>query len=338
MARSTVSFTTCNLYNLNEPGRPIYSGDGWTEEEYRAKTEWLGAALRRMEADVIGFQELWHARSLEVALDKAGLAASHTTLVPDGHAGGGIVCAAAVRSGMLAGEPEWISDFPDLLRLESRGDDPQTPEIAVRIDRFSRPVLHFAIRPRQDQPAIHVYVCHLKSKAPTRIYFEDWYDRDVHGPYSMAMGGAISTIRRTAEAAALRMILIDRLKNTDDPVVVLGDINDGTLSNTANILTGQPNYLVGLRSGGIDDALYTSQTLQEYRSTRDVYYTHVFNNDRESLDHILVSQEFYDMSRKRIWAFRGLEIMNDHLSDDDHKKTGTTDHGLVRATFEHHPA
>ena len=33
-----------------------------------------------------------------------------------------------------------------------------------------------------------------------------------------------------------------------------------------------------------------------YRSRRDVYYTHVYQNTRESLDHILVSQEFYDNS------------------------------------------
>ncbi len=59
---------------------------------------------------------------------------------------------------------------------------------------------------------------------------------------------------------------------------------------------------------------------------------------RESLDHILVSQEFYDNSKKRVWAFLGSEIMNDHLNRDDHKESGTTDHGIVKATFEFRPA
>ena len=67
-------------------------------------------------------------------------------------------------------------------------------------------------------------------------------------------------------------------------------------------------------------------------------YTHVFKNSRESLDHILVSQEFYDNSRKRIWAFDGMEVANDHLNRNDHKQTGTTDHGIVKATFKYHPA
>jgi len=153
-----------------------------------------------------------------------------------------------------------------------------------------------------------------------------------------AIGAGISTIRRTAEATALRMILTEQMKNNNTPVVVIGDINDGISSNTMNILTGQPNYLMGLSMGGGDTDLYTAQTLQEYRSTRDVYYTHIHQNNRESLDQILVSQEFYDNSRKRIWSFKGLDVNNDHLNFEDHRETGSNDHGVIRATFQHDPA
>lgn len=129
------------------------------------------------------------------------------------------------------------------------------------------------------------------------------------------------------------------MKGTNTPVIVMGDLNDAQHSNTLNILTGQPNYLLsGLSEGGSDVDLYSVGTLQKYRSQRDVYYTHVFNKTRESLDHILVSQEFYDNSRKRIWAFKGMEIANDHLNSDDHKENGSSDHGIVRVTFEYRPA
>ena len=94
---------------------------------------------------------------------------------------------------------------------------------------------------------------------------------------------------------------------------MLGDINDGQASNTANILTEQPRFLVGGSTGGSDVGLYTAQTLQEYRDTRDVYYTHVHQDLRESLDHVLVSEQFYDNSRRRLWLFDGLVINNDHL-------------------------
>ncbi len=109
------------------------------------------------------------------------------------------------------------------------------------------------------------------------------------------------------------------------------------MSNTANILTDQPAYLVGDSLGGGDVALYTAQTLQEYRDTRDVYYTHVHQDFRESLDHILVSEQLYDNSKKRKWLFDGLVVNNDHLNFDDHKDSGTNDHGIIRASFKYKP-
>ena len=340
MARTQVSFATCNLYNLNEPGLRMYRDEnGWSQEEYEKKLRWTSQTIANVPADVWAFQELWHAESLEKVFTTAGLLDEYTLLIPPNQTGQRIVCAGAVRSNILVGEPEWIETFPDYFRLSSGGDDDQTSHIVVQIDRFSRPVLHFEIKPRSNGRRIHVYVCHFKSKGPTKIFREPWYSASVYSKHSEAIGAAISTIRRTAEATALRLILTERMKGTDTPVMVMGDLNDAQHSNTLNILTGQPNYLLsGLSEGGSDVDLYAVGTLQAYRSHRDVYYTHVFNKTRESLDHILVSQEFYDNSRKRIWAFKGMEIANDHLNSDDHKESGSSDHGIVRATFEYRPA
>jgi hypothetical protein len=33
-----------------------------------------------------------------------------------------------------------------------------------------------------------------------------------------------------------------------------------------------------------------------------------------------------------------MDVDNDHLNRDDHKESGTTDHGIVRAQFEYRPA
>ncbi|HSI59758.1 MAG TPA: endonuclease/exonuclease/phosphatase family protein [Ideonella sp.] len=338
MNLKTLSIATFNLYNLNEPGLALYSDrDGWTEVEYGKKIAWTAAQLTMLEADVVGFQELWHKASLAAVVEEAGLTEEYDVLAPEGAVGKSIVCGAIVRKGLLSSEPEWISDFPEGFRLASRGDDPQTPEIAVNIRGFSRPVLHFTIRPRDDEPDMHMYVCHFKSKQPAKIYQEPWYTKEQYARHARALGGAVSTIRRTAEAAALRFLLNDRMKGNHTAVVVMGDINDGQMSNTANILTDQPAYLVGDSMGGGDVALYTAQTLQEYRDTRDVYYTHVHQDFRESLDHILVSEQLYDNSKRRTWLFDGLVVNNDHLNFDNHKETGTNDHGLIRALFKHKP-
>ncbi|AWW29303.1 endonuclease/exonuclease/phosphatase family protein [Echinicola strongylocentroti] len=335
------SLVTFNLYNLNLAGHSMYRDyDGWSDEQYENKITWTSYMLHLLQPDIFGFQELWHEDALKEAFERAGLTASYDILCPSHHDGNKIICAGAVKKGLLEGEPEWLETFPEKFILKSAGDDPQTPDISVQISSFSRPVLHFKVKLREDREAVSVFVAHLKSKAPTAIYREGWYrdDYDYYKNHSETLGYTLSTIRRSAEAAALRMIILDKLKHTDLPVIVLGDLNNSQLSDTLNIMTGQPRYLQGLSSGGGDADLYTVATLQEYRSLRDVYYTHIFQNIRESLDHILVSQEFYDNSRKRIWAFDGMEIYNDHLADENHKDTGTNDHGIVKATFKYSPA
>jgi predicted extracellular nuclease len=341
MAMTRLSIGTFNLYNLNRPGLAIYTdADGWSQAEYDRKIDWTARNIATLRPDILGFQELWHAGALQDALAASGLAADYDLLVPPDADGRRIVCAAILRKDLLRGAPEWIVDFPEGFLLRSAGDDPQTPAIDVAIRQFSRPVLRFRAVPREDHAPVEVHVCHFKSKGPTQVHREAWFqaDRPTYGQHALALGAAISTIRRTAEAAALRFILTSRMKKTDVPMVVLGDINDGQHSNTVNILTEQPRYLTGDSVGGGDNALYTAQTLQEYRNTRDVYYTHIHQDIMESLDHILVSEQFYDNSRRRLWIFDGMTVRNDHLNADDHKADGTNDHGIVCASFRYRPA
>ncbi len=341
MNRNRLSVATFNLYNLNLPGVSMYRDtEGWDLEEYERKVAWSARMLREVQPDVLGVQELWHADALAAVVEQAGLTEEYEVLAGPA-TGGRIVCAALVRQGLLVpGSARWVSTFPEALRLESAGEDPQTPVVDVRIPGFSRPVLRFEVRLRDDQPATVVYVCHFKSKAPTQIWREPWYnaDRERYKPHTTALGAALSTIRRTAEAAALRVLLTEEMKGTVTPVIVLGDLNDGDGSNTLNVLTEQPRYLVGGARGGGDIALYSAQTLQQYRDTRDVHYTHVFQDVRESLDHVLVSEQFYDHSYRRLWMFDGMAIYNDHLNVEDHKERGTGDHGVVLVHFRHDPA
>jgi endonuclease/exonuclease/phosphatase family metal-dependent hydrolase len=339
MSLDRFSVATFNLFNLQLPRLALNPGQKpWTVEEYERKLSWSSRQLDELDADIVGLQELWNRDAMDAVLAKRGLAERYD-LLAEPASGGRIICAALVRKGLLRGTPRWIEDFPASVRLESSGDDPQSPDVRVAIPGFSRPVLHFEVALRDDPPLTHVFVAHLKSKVPARIHVESWYraDPDAYKPHATALGSAMSTIRRTAEAAALRVLLTEVMKGTVTPVVVLGDLNDGQHSNTVNILTEQPRYLVGDSRGGTDIGLYTAQTLQEYRDTRDVYYTHVHRDLRESLDHVLVSEQFYDNSHRRLWLFEGLVINNDHLNDEDHRGRGTGDHGIVKVAFVYKP-
>jgi endonuclease/exonuclease/phosphatase family metal-dependent hydrolase len=340
MSLDQFSVATFNLFNLQLPDRRMNPGQKvWTAEEFRRKISWVTEQLHSVDADIVGLQELWHRDAMAEVLTDPELADTYELLAEPAD-GDRIICAALVRRGLRQGDPGWITDFPDPVKLESSDPgDPQAPRISVSVPRFSRPVLHFTVALRDEPPLTEVFVTHLKSKLPTRIDEESWFidSPDTYKPHATALGAALSTIRRTAEAAALRVLLTGVMKGTKTPVIVLGDVNDGQHSNTVNILTEQPRYLVGDARGGADIGLYTAQTLQEYRDTRDVYYTHVHNDLRESLDHILVSEQFYDHSRNRLWLFDGLMINNDHLNDEDHRRSGSGDHGVVRVGFKFRP-
>ena len=192
-------------------------------------------------------------------------------------------------------------------------------------------------------PEVTVMVAHLKSKGPNRLSFADPRPQVLREHPNIARS-ATSHIRRVMEAAALRVTLDDRMAAENEaelsPLVLLGDLNDDTLSITNELISDRPGYrLIEKSRTGLtsDKGLYTVEQLQQYRSLRHVYYTHIFENKRESLDHIMVSEEFYDHSRKRHWSFREMEVLNDHLNREAFEELGSNDHGIVRAYFDWNP-
>ena len=205
----TVSFTTCNLFNLNLPGQKMYGKSGWETFEYNNKVEWMADRLKVLNSDVWGFQELWDRKALEKVFAKARLKSKYKLLIPPSTNGSKIVCAGAARKEILVKEPQWITNFPDDFLLQSKGDDPQTPKIEINLRSFSRPILRFEVKPHSSSSEIAIYVAHLKSRLPTKIYKEPWYDKTKHGNHSNGLGAAISTIRRTAEASALYSLFLE---------------------------------------------------------------------------------------------------------------------------------
>ncbi len=345
MAKPQISFATFNLRNLQLAGAATYPGvKPLTKAEYDAKIAWVAQMLLKVDADVIAFQELWDAAALADAFAAAGLGDEYDLVTSE--LTGRINNAMAVRRPHQRKFSTWVDRFPDdfVLRKRggSKGDDPDL-EIGVEIDNFSRPVLRVTVQPQfagvADAPAIVAFAAHLKSKLPTRLDSQDRGRPGLTAADRRALGAALSTIRRTAEAAALRMVINSAMSSTAVPVVVMGDVNDGQLSNTVNILSDRPKYRLFAASGlgsRSSNGLYLAATMQEYRSLRDVYYTYIFEGIRESLDHVLVSQHFYDYSDNRVWSFNEMRVFNDHLEDKD-EDIHLSDHGVVKATFDYNP-
>ena len=352
-----LSFATFNLLNLQVPGgltygdAPPYSDTVEGRAAYALKIAWCAAMVRRLDAEVIGFQELWAARSLREVFEAAGLAGGYEIVARDAPGPGRPQVALAVRRDRRGGSQllpgaRWVADFPEGFALDGlREVQGAEEEVSVTISSFSRPVLRAVIQPEGHgprPPAVTVMVAHLKSKGPARLSGRDPPPALVE--HRRIVTAAVSHIRRVMEAGALRVMLDAAMRLEDEdalsPTVVLGDLNDDSLSVTTEMIADQPRYRVveksrvGLRS---DRGLYSVERLQQYRSLRHVYYTHIFRDKRESLDHILVSEEFYDHSRLRRWSFREMEVWNDHLNREALEAQGATDHGIVRAYFDWNP-
>lgn len=340
----SLTIATFNVKNLIEAGKTIYGGKNPTYalEEYQAKVQWIGERLHEMDADVIGFQEIWTMSALKDCFKAVGLEDDYDFVGRDAPSQFQVQVAFAVRKGWLRGAETWHEAFPENAIFKKRPTDESTYQMEVSIDNFSRPPLEIRVKPaRREAPEMCLFCTHLKSKRP--IELDSSERRRLPYQDETAIGSALANIRRSAEAAALRLLLNDRMLGNDDAFIVLGDLNDDYLSVSTTIVTGDPSYKlyegsrVGARASKSGDlGLYSTQILKEYRSLRNVYYTHIYKNKLEVLDHILVSEQFYDHSLRRIWAFRDAQYWNDHL-DDHAKSTVTTDHGIVLARFDYKP-
>jgi len=343
-----ISFGTFNLYNLQLPGKAWrFRTQPYTEAQYRAKVKWAAGMLREMNADVIGFQELWSAQCLrDVFEELRGATASGNDyelhfIKEDWY---DIAVAAAVRKPWRVKRTQVHKAFPAKCVLKKRrarasAPDREDDEVDVRIDRFSRSVLQLELTNEADPrlPSVRVFVAHLKSKLPTRLDEQEAGDVEVKR-HANALGAAISTIRRTAEAAALRVLLTQEMKGNQRAVAVLGDLNDGVLSNTLGIVSQQPKFRLSpsRRTGSSSDVgLYSTALLQQLHSFRDVFYSHDYQGALEVLDHVLVSEQFYDHSKNRTWLLKHTHVWNDHVGDEH---AHTSDHGLIAAYFAHKPA
>lgn len=321
-----VKVGTFNVLNLALPGEHFYPDDRpYSQTEFEKKTVWIGEQLRRMDADVVGFQEVFHAAALQQVCTASGRFEGGTVVAPgaDGQSGPRLGLATTLP---VVEEPTPIAEFPTGLDVAAEG-------LALPVGTFSRPVLRARLQLDATR-TVTVFVVHLKSKRPILVPGAE--DND---PREEALGKARALIRRASEAAALRFLLLAELVGTTEPVIVLGDLNDGTRAVTTDIVMGdEPSRFwpsAEDKPAYWDRVLYSAHEIYAHRAGRDVSYTHIFNGRYDNLDHILVSQEFYDRNPRRIAEVTNVRYFNDHLFDsqlsDDDRDRIVSDHAQLVA-------
>ncbi len=310
-----IRFATFNVCNLAPPGMKYYERmEPYTRDEYDAKTTWLAQQLDRMDADVIGFQEIFSQAALKDVLAKTRhyRDAHQVGFDPDPRLERLTPSVALVSRLPLAGAAQAFVDLPDGLHTTLPGS-------GRPVVRFTRPVLQARVM-LTDKLMAHVFVLHLKSKRPDYLQGEHEDDYRNHGIATLR-----SLVRRGTEALGVRLLLAEALHGNRVPAVVMGDFNDVIGATTTQLVMGGGQY----KRENYDERLFDAYRIQRRAPLgRDVAFTDIHHGQHETIDHILVSEEFNRDSRFAIGAVEEVLYFNDHVAQD---LPYATDHGQVLA-------
>jgi predicted extracellular nuclease len=309
LIQQELRFATFNVCNLAPPGVKLYDNLlPTTREEYEAKLDWTAHQIDLLDADVIGFQEIFSQATLREVLARTRRyrEAFHAGFDPDPAALRLTPSVALVSRLPLVVPAQPMKDFPHGIEL------PQGSRDAAR---FTRAPLHAIVQVSPDV-AVDVIVVHLKSRRP------DYRTGDTgEDPALYALACLRSLIRRGTEAAALRVLLTEMGRANRRPRVVLGDFNDVADSVTTGIVLGA--------GAPMADRLYDASEVQRRADhVRHLGFSCVHEGHYSTIDHILVSEEFNAALPSAIGEVVEVLYLNDHL---DLALPEASDHGQVLA-------
>ncbi|PIE12663.1 MAG: alpha-1,4 polygalactosaminidase [Rhodobacterales bacterium] len=275
MTRFTIA--SFNVKNLIGPDQEFYEFLTYTPEEYAWKKAWMADQILSLDADIIGFQEIFEESALRDCLDEAdrrGEALNQSALpdVSKSYRKKAIFRKLAYtpyRDAALAFAPNVNDGAPGHRRpglaILSRKGFSEPPEVIQQLDpplqiplqelggddaghytvtRLSRPILKARIP--VGGTVITVFNCHLKSKLgefikPADAPFAPESDLTHYKPADRAIGALRAALRRMAEAWVLRRAILTEL-DQGHPVMVLGDFNDGEHAVSSEIISGEAPF------------------------------------------------------------------------------------------------
>ena len=319
-----IRFATFNAFNLAPAGAKLYDNLlPYTEAEFEAKIDWTARQIDLLDADVIGFQEIFSQAALKLALSRTRnyRNAYHVGFDLEG----GAVQTGAVQTGAERLTPgvALVSRLPLAEPGVAHGLFPAgiaMPPGSRDADRFARPVVHAQVIVAPDV-TVDVVVVHLKSKRP------DYRTGDTgDDPQLYALACLRSLVRRGTEAVALRVLLSQLgryhqgAQGAQRARVVLGDFNDVADAVTTGIVLG---------SGASADRLFDAYQLQRRQDhLRHVGFSSLHDGHYTTIDHILVSEQFNAALPNAIGEVVDVVYLNDHLVLE---LPAASDHGQVLA-------
>lgn len=323
---------TANLLNFANPDRIYYeNAPAYSQRQYQHKLRGITDLLAKAHADIIAVQEVWDSQALEELAVSLGFEPKHVVAPLASNDS-----ASAYTQGRGAQNTPAVGIISRFEQLECSLLEDILPKAVIDIPdiglykRFNRPPLMLRVN-AYGQP-ITIVTTHLKSKRAFFLRDENGHLlEDMDDPNIRVRAKLRSLCMRAAEAASIRMSIIERLHHTREPLILLGDMNDVTGSVTTQLMaeTGEVNYDKSMR----DVALFDAARIQSrYDWMRDVAYTHIYQGMPEVIDQLFVSEEFLPDSKFSLGQVERVDYFNDHLKWDYADRV--IDHGIIRAKIK----
>lgn len=194
-------FATINLFNFAEPPASWYDTDNqYSAEQWQSKTQWLTNQLDTMNADVVGFQEVFSIEALKALVKAAGynhFATIEKPILID-------VDNLVMKNPVVA-----VASKHPIVKVQAVAENPAIiAQLPIQDDfTFSRKPIKATI----DIPKLGhtiVYVAHLKSKRPAmpKLNFNDTHsatDKVFATAQGNSVGEIASMIQRGVEATMI---------------------------------------------------------------------------------------------------------------------------------------
>ena len=323
---------TANLLNFANPNRIYYdNAPAYNDTEYQHKLSGISNLLSTTNADIIAVQEVWDSNALEDLAVSLGFKPEHVVAPL---ASNDVL--SPYTQGKGAQKTPAVGIISRFEQLESSLLEDIAPKAVIDIpdigpyQRFNRPPLVLRLN-AYGQP-ITIITAHLKSKRAFFLRDESGsLLEDMDDPNIRVRAKLRSLCMRAAEAASIRMSIIERLHHTQEPLILLGDMNDVTGSVTTQLMaeTGEVNYDKSMR----DVSLFDAARIQARSGwMKDMAYTHIYQGMPEVIDQLFVSEEFLPDSKYSLGQVERVDYFNDHLKWDYADRV--TDHGIIRAKIK----
>jgi predicted extracellular nuclease len=342
-----MKLATFNLYQFAAP--PFYwyeltASNRYSDRSWDDKKQWIKDQLRLMNADVIGFQEVFSVKALKQLVEECGYPYFETVDEPEidpNYPDVFIKPVVALASRYPITEVQTVTVGEVLL-----DDLPLSPDFA-----FSRYPIRATIDSQSDLGSVVVYVAHLKSKRPMMDPIEyledaDWVLRVSDTLQRLSRGHIAALLQRGAEATALYHDISRLLEfDANQPIVVLGDLNDRVDSIPLAALTMNDRIY---ESGGVKEVEWPAearQSLYDYRLT-DAFdlagswvhearpFTHIHKGEGGVLDYVLVSNALNQDNQDGKGRVTEYQVFNAHLSSNGAGNHKQSDHGQVVVGIE----